>query len=171
MARTILEVFAKVTELRRRNSKIAHTPTIPATNLGIVPDKPRPKSITPWREFMTIHERIIYGRLSGAVSLRQEIAARAARTFQAALRLRMMTIITATIVGVIQIAAYAELLSASAWVNSHAYHLSLSSIAATLFASAHVWCCRQRMEASTENLVEFVRHLPVAATVCHHRYA
>ena len=171
MARTILEAFAKVTELRSRNSKIAHTPKIPAASLGIVPDKPRPKSITPWREFMTIHERIIYGRLSGAVSLRQEIVARATRAFDGAQRLRLMIVVTATIVGVIQIAAYVELLSASAWINSHGYYLSLSSITATLFASAHVWYCRQRLEISNESLAEFVRHLPVAASVGNLRYA
>ena len=120
---------------------------------------------------MTIHERIIYGRLSGAVSLRQEIVSRATRNLHAAQRLRLMIVVTATIVGVIQIAAYFELVSASAWINSHGYHISLSCIAATLFASAHVWCCRQRLENSNESLAEFVRHLPVAVTVGNHHYA
>ena len=111
---------------------------------------------------MTVHKQLDYGPLAGAVSLRQEIAIRATRAFQAARRLRAMIVITAAIVCIIQIAAYAEILSSSAWVNSRAYPLTLGFLGATLFASAHLWCCRQRMESSQENLARYLSRIPSA---------
>jgi hypothetical protein len=118
---------------------------------------------------MTIHERIIYGKLANAVSLRQEIATRAARTFQTAQRLRMLVVIAATVVGLMQIAAFADILPVSQWVNSHAYQLTLSVVAATLFASAHVWCCRQRLDESEDNLAGYLKGLPVTSLADVHK--
>jgi len=111
---------------------------------------------------MTVHEQLDYGSLTGALSLRQEIMIRATRAFQAARRLRAMIVITAAIVCIVQIAAYAEVLSSSAWVNSQAHPLTLGFLGSTLFASAHLWCCRQRMEISQENLAQYLNRIPSA---------
>jgi hypothetical protein len=109
---------------------------------------------------MADHNQLPYGPLAGAVSLRQDIADRAKRAYGAARRIRAVTIFAATLVSLGQLACLAKLLPMSAWVNERTYGISLTVLGATLLASALVWSCRERLDASRARLTSYLSRLP-----------
>ena len=111
---------------------------------------------------MMVQDKLLYGPFAGHVELREEILRHSGEVLSRAIHLRNSIGIVTIVLGLLRFMGLVAPVQGLGWFVIHSFAITLSLLAAWVFAVVNVWCCRQRFDDCRTRLMEYVSQLPTS---------